>query len=81
MSSIVYCHSNNICHRNLKPKNLLYSTKEEDSLINVIDFGLSRPYKSDHMTAKVGTAYYVSPEVLAGKYNERCDIWFAGVIL
>ena len=54
MSSIAYCNSNNICHRDLKPENLLYATKEEDSLIKVIDFGLSRVYKSDHMTVILG---------------------------
>ena len=29
----------------------------------------------------VGTPHYISPEVLKRKYNQKCDIWSAGVIL
>jgi calcium-dependent protein kinase len=63
--------------------------------IKIIDFGLSQYSKFQliclndliagdktiTMFEKVGTAHYVSPEVLKGKYNQKCDIWSAGVIL
>lgn len=87
MGTICYCHSQGVCHRDLKPENLLFLTKEDPSPIKVIDFGLSRLFektqnlKDNKMTTKVGTAYYVSPEVLSGDYDEKCDIWSAGVIL
>lgn len=83
MSAICYCHAAGICHRDLKPENLLFLGKESDSPLKVIDFGLSRIFqKDDHkMSTKVGTAYYVSPEVLLGNYDEKCDIWSSGVIL
>jgi calcium-dependent protein kinase len=83
MSAICYCHAAGICHRDLKPENLLFLGKDNDSPLKVIDFGLSRIFQKDDqkMTTKVGTAYYVSPEVLAGNYDEKCDVWSAGVIL
>ena len=87
MSAIAYCHSQGICHRDLKPENILFLNKDENSPIKIIDFGLSKIFgeynniKNNQMSTKVGTAYYVSPEVLQGKYDEKCDIWSAGVIL
>ena len=82
MSAINYCHKNGIVHRDLKPENLLYLNKEKNSPIKVIDFCMSKRFDSKHfMNEKVGTAYYISPEVLQGKYDEKCDIWSAGVIL
>ena len=82
MSAINYCHKNGIVHRDLKPENLLYLNKDENSPIKVIDFGMSKRFDSKtYMSEKVGTAYYISPEVLHGKYDEKCDIWSAGVIL
>ena len=82
MSAINYCHKNGIVHRDLKPENLLYLTKDANSPIKVIDFGMSKKFdKKNYMNEKVGTAYYISPEVLKGKYDEKCDVWSAGVIL
>lgn len=83
MSAVCYCHSQKICHRDLKPENLLFLNTSDDSPIKVIDFGLSKllDKKESKMTTKVGTAYYVSPEVLAGNYDEKCDVWSSGVIL
>ena len=81
MSAIQYCHNQKICHRDLKPENILYLNEgsEIDNPIKIIDFGLSQD--ADKLKSKVGTAYYVSPEILRGKYSLLCDIWSAGVIL
>ena len=84
MSAIEYCHNNGICHRDLKPENLLYLNPggEKGNPIKVIDFGLSQIISPEkRLKTKVGTAYYVSPEILNGDYTEKCDIWSAGVIL
>jgi calcium-dependent protein kinase len=33
------------------------------------------------MSKKVGTLYYLAPEVFDGEYDEKCDVWSLGVIL
>jgi len=60
----------------------LFLTGSEDSPIKIIDFGLSRHKDEDEevMKTKVGTPYYVAPEVLRREYTEACDIWSIGVI-
>ena len=97
MSAIAYCHEKGIVHRDMKLENILFSTESEDSPIKIIDFGLSvllgkkdvkenevtelKKYGFKRMTTKVGTIYYMSPEVIKGNYDEKCDIWACGVIL
>ncbi len=84
ITAISYCHSNGIVHRDLKPENILYTNEgnEINNNIKVIDFGLSRNFQvKKKMTTKVGTSYYMAPEVINGQYNEKCDVWSAAVIL
>lgn len=43
LDAIRYCHDvKGIVHRDLKPENFLFSTPDEDAVIKIIDFGLSR---------------------------------------
>lgn len=80
----------NIVHRDLKPENFMFEeklTEDGKPQIKTIDFGLSKIIKTrntgkiERMNTKVGTPYYISPEVLAGNYDKSCDIWSAGCIL
>ena len=84
IGTIEYCHNNGIVHRDLKPENLLFLNEgnEENNPIKIVDFGLSQYINlRQSLNSKVGSSLYVSPEVLAGNYNEKCDIWSAGIII
>ena len=66
----------------LQPENFLFSSKDENAVIKIIDFGISRhdDVKAGIMNTKVGTLHYVAPEVLTREYTKSCDIWSIGVI-
>ena len=93
ISGVSYCHSQGICHRDLKPENILFVNKNPDSPIKIIDFGLSKIFgeikpimkgnkiERNIMSLRVGTAYYMAPEVLQANYDNKCDLWSCGVIL
>lgn len=81
LSAVRYCHANNIVHRDLKLENFLFEDETPDSHLKLIDFGLSQHFEQDEALHRaVGTPYYVSPEVLQGNYNCKCDIWSIGVV-
>jgi len=81
LSCINYCHQNNIVHRDLKPENILLEQNKEFDAIKIIDFGTSLVYDPNkNLDEKLGTPYYIAPEVLNKNYNSKCDIWSCGVI-
>ena len=83
LEAVNYLHAHGVCHRDLKPENILFSTVEDESPLKLIDFGLSKVFNGDDNTMKgaVGTTFYMAPEVIKGKYNEKCDVWACGIIL
>eukprot|EP00826_Nyctotherus_ovalis_P019615 TRINITY_DN1606_c0_g1_i2.p1 TRINITY_DN1606_c0_g1~~TRINITY_DN1606_c0_g1_i2.p1 ORF type:complete len:240 (-),score=66.85 TRINITY_DN1606_c0_g1_i2:74-793(-) len=86
MSAVNYCYDRKICHKDLKPENFMFHNKDDLSSVKLIDFGLSQIFEDPKigkikMKAKVGTPYYIAPEVIKGNYDEKCDIWSMGVIL
>lgn len=82
LSAVSYVHKQNIVHRDLKPENICFETKNPDSLVKIIDFGTSRRFELDQkFKTKMGTVYYIAPEVLNGEYNFKCDIWSCGVLM
>lgn len=81
LDAIAYCHNvKQIVHRDLKPENFLLLNERDDAPVKIIDFGLSKNATSGVMTSRVGTVYYVAPEVLTEDYTSKCDIWSIGVI-
>ncbi|SBS80526.1 calcium-dependent protein kinase 1, putative [Plasmodium ovale] len=82
LSGICYLHKHNIVHRDIKPENILLENKNSLLNIKIVDFGLSSFFSKDYkLRDRLGTAYYIAPEVLKKKYNEKCDVWSCGVIM
>ena len=83
LEAVAYLHSNGIVHRDIKPENILFETDDVDSPIKLIDFGLSRRHvqgMEPNLSNPVGTAYYMSPELLKCSYSAPTDIWSTGII-
>ena len=82
--AITYCHSKNIIHRDLKPENIMITDRERNGCLQVkiIDFGTAKiSEKGQSENRYVGSSYYMAPEVMKRKYNEKCDLWSCGVIM
>ena len=62
-------HEKGICHRDIKPQNILVSN--DLSMVKIIDFNVSKCFRDEFgvrkMRTHTGTIEYSAPELLAGE--------------
>ena len=79
-----YIHGQNIVHRDIKPENIMLHVEGDEKLtIKLGDFGFSSYFAHDKkLDLYLGSPSYMAPEIIKGLgYDEKVDIWSAGVVI
>lgn len=80
--SLSYVHSLGICHRDIKPQNLLIDP--ETHMLKLCDFGSAKLLvKGEPNVSYICSRYYRAPELIfgAGDYTTAIDIWSSGCVM
>lgn len=80
--AIAYIHALGVCHRDIKPQNLLVDPASH--VLKLCDFGSAKmlaPGESN--IAYICSRYYRAPELIFGatEYTSAIDIWSVGCVL
>ena len=83
LSAVAYLHVKQICHRDIKPQNIMLSQENDLNGIKIIDFGLSAQNFDKLMNNDYcGTYIYMAPEQIEKKlYFISVDIWSIGILM
>ena len=80
-SALRFVHNEKILHRDIKSQNVFLGAKGD---VRLGDFGVSKLLEStsDLARTKVGTPYFMSPELCESRpYSSKSDIWALGCLL
>ncbi|KAI9288348.1 kinase-like domain-containing protein [Umbelopsis sp. AD052] len=78
LQGLIHLHNKGYMHRDVKCENLLLSSSGE---VKLGDFGLATPISRNN-TARLGTAKWMSPEVIREiSYDEKVDVWSTAITL
>ena len=82
IQALAYLHSKSICHRDVKPQNVLVDSKT--SKLVLCDFGSAKKIgEKSKSVAYIGSRFYRAPELILGYefYDAKIDMWAAGCVL
>ncbi|KAK9451937.1 kinase-like domain-containing protein [Limtongia smithiae] len=80
--SLAYIHSQGICHRDIKPQNLL--TDPKSGVLKLCDFGSAKILvQGEPNVSYICSRYYRAPELIFGatNYTTKIDVWSAGCVM
>lgn len=80
--ALAYLHALGICHRDIKPQNLLVDS--DNHVLKVCDFGSAkRLIKGEVNVSYICSRYYRAPELIFGatEYNNSIDVWSVGCVM
>eukprot|EP01094_Clydonella_sp_ATCC50884_P018575 TRINITY_DN3459_c0_g1_i3.p1 TRINITY_DN3459_c0_g1~~TRINITY_DN3459_c0_g1_i3.p1 ORF type:complete len:374 (+),score=50.23 TRINITY_DN3459_c0_g1_i3:692-1813(+) len=81
LRSLAYIHSLGICHRDIKPQNLLLNP--QTGVLKLCDFGSAKILvRGEPNVAYICSRYYRAPELIFGAtdYSPAIDVWSAGCV-
>ncbi|GAA6038233.1 hypothetical protein JCM8097_005806 [Rhodosporidiobolus ruineniae] len=82
LRSLAYIHSVGICHRDIKPQNLLLNPPS--GILKLCDFGSAKILvPGEPNVSYICSRYYRAPELIFGatNYTTNIDVWSAGCVM
>ncbi|KAF9273692.1 regulator of ime2 [Linnemannia elongata] len=82
LRSLAYIHAVGICHRDIKPQNLLLNPVTD--ILKLCDFGSAKVLVAgERNVSYICSRYYRAPELIFGatNYTTNIDVWSAGCVM